>query len=131
MSPLERSAFHVAMRIPTPIVKLNEADAAFAKPPREQTIIRKAVFARFGAVARMNLGGFAGNVGRLGHAHLHTESQFVLTDPREGFGVAELFSGLLVDGVDRVNRRAALVARDALRIAREENGLTVSLTLDP
>jgi len=50
------------MRIPTPIVKLDEAHASFAQPSRQKAIVGKAVFARLGSVGGMNVRRFANNV---------------------------------------------------------------------
>src|SRR5439155_25157330 len=100
MPALQRSALHIAMGIPAPVVELNEADAALAEAPRQETIIGKTVLARLDAIRFMSLRWFAGNIRRFGNAHLHAERQLILTDARERFRVAEFFRRFHIDFVD-------------------------------
>src|SRR5689334_3397094 len=129
MAAVQTGVVSGAVRVPAPVVELNETHAAFAEATREQAIVREAILAGLGAVPFVRRLGFAGNIGRLGDAHLHAERQFILAHPRKRLGIAKLGDGLLVDFVDGVQGGTPLLARDSIRVAREQNWLTVTVAL--
>src|SRR4051812_9525484 len=98
------------MRVPTPIVELHKADAAFAEPARQEAIVGEGILARLRTVQGAGLFSLARDIRRLGHAHLHAKGELVLRDACLRFRIAKLFTSLLVDRIDGVDGRSALIA---------------------
>ena len=78
------------MLVPSGVHELDKARSAFDETASEETVAGKgAGLVDTGAVLLECGFAFAGNVGELGHAGLHTVSHLVLRDARGDFGVAD------------------------------------------
>ena len=78
------------MLVPSGVHELDKARSAFDETARKETVAGKGAWlVDTGAVLFERGFAFAGNVGELGHAGLHTVSHLVLRDARGDFGVAD------------------------------------------
>src|SRR5688572_1684739 len=95
---LERQMLReLSVLIPAAMIELDETNAAFNQPPREQTIRGKRPrFTRIFAVKLERAGGFARNIHQLRDARLHPVSHLVLGNPRLDLGIADALKGGLV-----------------------------------
>ena len=111
------------------MIELNEAHATLRQAARHQAIVGKTGFARLRAVSREHRGGFLVDVHGVGGVHLHAERHLVLRDARNGFRIAELGIGLLIDFVDRIQHAAAQRTAYVRRVFQVEHRLAVGAAL--
>ncbi len=111
------------------MIELDKAHASLGQPAGHQAIVGEAGFARFGAISSQHGGGLLADVHGVGGLHLHAERHLVLSNPGDGFGIAELGIGLLVDLVHRVQHAAAQWPADILRGFQIEHRLAVRAAL--
>ena len=79
------------MMIPSHVIELDEPNAPFRHPPRQETICGIGPSGpRVLAVEPESRIRFAADIGQFGDAGLHLEGHLVLPDPRIDFGIAAL-----------------------------------------
>ena len=78
----------------------------------------------------MDRRGFVRDVGELGHARLHAIGHLVRRDTRIDLRIANLTTTKAVQIADEIDRAAARVGSDALRIRDEEHGIALRPELD-
>ena len=121
------SCGQVAVGVPAAMEDLDVAHAAFGQAPGVQAAGREgAGLAGLFAVELEGRFGFAGQIHQFGHRGLHAVGHLVLLDAREDFGVAEPLVLLLVEGRQRVELGAAVLARDARRVAQVEHRIALA-----
>ncbi len=132
------ASFDIAVVVPCAVVQLDEADSPFGESASEQAVGGEAAVATTTPIEFEGLLGLIGEIHQLGHAHLHSESEFILIDSRSNLGVKsqslvvsveiadgiddlplviELYSGGRLDVVDGI---ACALKLDALVLAGEE-----------
>ena len=115
-------AGQVAVLVPAAHVELDEAHVPLGEPPREQAVRgERAGLVDIGAVHLEGRRVLVAEVGELGHRHLHAVGHLVLRDARLHLGVEASGELLLVQAADEVEHLAAVLARDAVRIAQVEH----------
>ncbi len=108
----------IAVLIPSLVVDLDEADAAFGQPPREQAVRRER--ARLAAVLAVHLEDrlrLVRQVGHFRHARLHAVGHFVLRDPRLDLRVEFALELVTIQLVEFVEHRVPTGCTDAVGIA--------------
>ena len=113
------------MEVPAPVKQLNKANAFFNKPSGQQAVVRKAGFARFGAIGFLSFFCFLRDIHDVRNRSLHPISKFVLCNPRQRFGVPQLLRLNLIQLLQRVQRTAAEVAIHADWIRCVQHGITL------
>ena len=104
----------VAVLVPAPVVKLDEADAALDQPARQQAVVGERFLARAGCrTFRGSLVARAAMSMSSRHAGLHLVGHLVLRDPREDLGVAHGVEMELIERLDLVDRPPALLPAHA------------------
>ena len=88
--------------VPAPVEQLHVSDALFEQPPRQQTVIRKRCLSRHCTVRLLRLLRLARDIHDFRDRHLHPESQFVLIDSGQGFGIACSGEFLFVQRFQRI-----------------------------
>ena len=81
--------FDRAVMIPVAVIELDEADAAFREPPRQQAIRRERSVARLRAVGVQHALRLLAHVHQTGNAGLHLERHLVLRDPRQNLRIVQ------------------------------------------
>src|ERR1700722_12254421 len=118
------------MRIPSPMVELNESPPPLGQSPRHHTIVGKTGLARLRSVFREDARGLLAG-GRGGpFLPLHAERHFILGDARDGLRISERGISLPIDLVNRVQHSAAQGTAYSRRIVQIQHRFSMGAALD-
>ena len=119
------------MGVPSTVEELHEADAALAEAAGHEGIVGEgAGLAGVLAVEFEGGLGFVGNVGELGHGHLHAEGHLVLGDAGFDLGVVEFLVMDTVEVAKVVEGFAAEVGVDTVGVVEVEDGILAGTEAD-
>src|SRR5580704_14437146 len=118
------------MRIPSPMVELNESHTPLGQSPRHHTIVRKTGLARLRSVFREDARGLLADVHGVRSIHLHAERHLILGDARDGLRISERGISLLIDLIHRVQHSAAQGTAYSRRIVQIQHRFSVGAALD-
>ena len=112
------------MLIPTAMVELDEAHAAFGQTPGQQTIARIAAgLARLRAVHLKDGIGLLREIDELRHGGLHAVGHLVLRDSSLDLGVALRLQLDRIQLADGIQHGPAILFGDAFGIGEEQDGI--------
>ena len=120
-----------AVVVPSAVVELDHADAAFGQTAGHQAVRREGAVADFlDAVVLEGLGRLVLEIEEVGHAGLHLEGQFILGDAGRDLGVDGLLGKRAVEATDLVDDLSLGALADALGVADVVHGFALGLEED-
>ncbi len=117
-------ALDVAVRVPTFVVDVDEAHAAFDHSPGEQAGAGKGWHLRITAIHFQRGLVFLREVHQLRRGGLQAVGHLVVRDARGGLAIAIEFEAAMIQRVDEVDRVLLRARRDAFWRAHIQNGVT-------
>src|SRR6516162_11397885 len=119
------------MAVPAPVVELDEPYAALGETPRQQAVVGERLGSRLRSVEFVDLLRLPAEVEGLRGLDLHAEGQLVLSDPCQGFRIANLLRSLPVEFLQRLQGALAEMPRDPRRVGHEQHRVSLRTTLHP
>ena len=104
------------MRIPSPVVELDEAHTSLRESSCHQAVVGEFRPNGLTSISRANRFRFFMNVHRIGGIHLHPKRHLVLCNSCYGLGIAKFGVCLPVDIIDRIQHGWLVAVRDQCRI---------------
>src|SRR5690349_10413551 len=117
------------MRIPSPVVELDESHSPFGQTSCYETVIGETGLARFRSILCVHRSRLFANIHRIGRVHLHPKRHLVLRDACHRLGVSNGSIGLLIHVINGVEHAAAQFPADTLWIVQIEHRLSVRAAL--